>query len=75
MSWGGCKPQNLPKPEIASVAGVADDGRATWQRVSCGDGCPALYPGLANGGDRVLWSETRGTTDVVTCATPVGTCE
>ncbi|MFF3261584.1 M4 family metallopeptidase [Streptomyces sp. NPDC002932] len=71
MSWGGY--DNLPKLEIASIADVADDGKADWKRVSCGDGAQ-LYPTLDSGSDRVLWSETRGTTDVVTRAKPAGDC-
>ncbi|WLQ40473.1 hypothetical protein P8A22_11020 [Streptomyces laculatispora] len=69
MSGGGY--DHLPKPEIAPVADVADDGRADWKRVSCCDGAQ-LYPTLDNSSDRILWSETRGTTDVVTRARAAG---
>lgn len=71
MSWGG--PTNLPKLEIAPLTDVVDDGKAAWKRVSCGDGAQ-LYPSLDDDSDRVLWSETRGTTDVVTRAKAAGTC-
>lgn len=71
MLWGGY--DQLPKLEIAPVADVADDGRADWTRVSCGDGAQ-LYPTLDNSSDRILWSETRGTTDVVTRARAAGDC-
>ncbi|MGW8883603.1 hypothetical protein [Streptomyces sp. NPDC055749] len=71
MSWGG--PSNLPKLEIAPLADIVDDGKAAWKRVSCGDGAQ-LYPSLDDDTDRVLWSETRGTTDVVTRASAAGTC-
>ncbi|MEE1741290.1 M4 family metallopeptidase [Streptomyces sp. BE147] len=74
MSWGGYKPETLPKLEIAPIADVVDDGRADWRRVSCGEGAQ-LYPSLDSGSERVLWSETRGTTDVVTRASAAGTCD
>ncbi|ASY32633.1 MULTISPECIES: M4 family metallopeptidase [unclassified Streptomyces] len=64
---------NQPKLEVADVEDVMTGDGGTWQRVSCAV-TGQMYPGMANGSQRVVWADTRGTTDIVTRETPAGTC-
>jgi bacillolysin len=64
---------NQPKLEVANVEDVMTGNGGTWQRVSCAV-TGQMYPGMDDGSQRVVWADTRGTTDIVTRETPAGTC-
>ncbi|WP_433340499.1 M4 family metallopeptidase [Streptomyces sp. CA-253872] len=70
---GGATNANMPKLEVADVEDVMTGDGGTWQRVSCAP-TGQMYPGMDDGSQRVVWADTRGTTDIVTRETPAGAC-
>ncbi|MFJ1929652.1 MULTISPECIES: M4 family metallopeptidase [unclassified Streptomyces] len=72
-TFGGLTNANMPKLEIANVEDVMHGDGGPWHRVSCAP-TAQMYPGMQNGSDRVVWADTRGTTDIVTRDKAAGTC-